>query len=41
MHFTAVPVVFVLVPFVVDMANGRDDASDIIIQRAESMDDIS
>ena len=37
----AVPIVFVLVPFFVDMANGRDDTSDIIVQRAKMKDEIS
>ena len=35
------PIVFVLVPFIMDMANGRDDVSDIVIQRAKVKDDIS
>ena len=39
--FAAVPIVFVLVPFIVDMANGRDDGSDIVIHRAKVKDDIS
>ena len=41
MHFTVVPVVFVVSPFIVDMANGRDNATDIIIQRAKTKDDIA
>ena len=27
---------FVLVPFIVDMANGHDDTNDIIVQRAKT-----
>ena len=38
---TAVPIAFVLLPFIVDMANGRDSVSDIIIQRAKTKDDIA
>ena len=30
-NYAAVPLVFVLVPFIVDMANGQDVESDIII----------
>ena len=32
----AVPIAVVLIPFIVDMANGLDDESDIIVQRAIS-----
>ena len=38
---SGVPSVFVLAPFIVDMANGHDDASDIIIKRAKTKDEIS
>ena len=42
MHLTAVPIVFILVPFITDnMANGQDNVSDIIIHQAETKDDIS
>ena len=41
LFITGVPSVFVLVPFLVDMANGRDDASDIIVKRAKTKDEIS
>ena len=37
----AVPIVFVVIPFFVDMANGRDDTTDIIVQRAKMKDEIS
>ena len=40
-NYAAVPLVFVLVPFIVDMANGQDVESDIIIQRANMDNDIS
>ena len=31
LFLTAVPIAFVLIPFIVDMANGRDDTSDIVV----------
>ena len=40
-NYAAVPLMFVLVPFIVDMANGQDVESDIIIQRANVDNDIS
>ena len=39
--FAAVPFIFVIVPFIVDLVNGYDHTSDIIVQRAEMKDDIS
>ena len=36
----AVPIVFILVPFVIDMTNGHDIAGDIIMQRGIAKDDI-
>lgn len=38
--YVALPVVFVLVPFIVDMVNGQDVANDIIVQRADMENDI-
>ena len=37
----AVPIAFVLVPFIVDMVNGRDDTSDIVVHRAKMKEGIS
>ena len=39
--FAVIPSVFVLVPFIVDMANGHDDTNDIIVQRAKTKEEIS
>ena len=35
------PIALVLIPFIVDMANGQDITNDIIIQRTKTMDNIS
>ena len=37
----ALPIVVILIPFIVDMVNGQDTMSDIIVQRAKMKDDIS
>ena len=37
----ALPIAVILVPFIVDMVNGQDAMSDIIVQRAKMKDDIS
>ena len=39
--FAVVPIAVVLIPFIVDMANGQDITSDIIVQRAKMEDDLS
>ena len=41
MLFPAAPIVFVIVPFIVDLVNGHDHTSDIVVLRAEMKDDIS
>ena len=40
LDFAAVPLVLVLIPVIVDLATGRDPANDIVVQRANSMEDI-
>ena len=40
-HSTGVPIVFILVPFIVDMTNDSEITRDIIIERGTSSDDIS
>ena len=37
----AVPIAFVIVPFIMDLANGHDVTSDIIVQRPKMKDDLS
>ena len=34
------PIVFIIVPFIVDMTNGGDVTADIIMQRGIAKDDI-
>ena len=36
-----VPVVFVVIPLIVDLANGNDPSNDIIIHRPNNTDDVS
>ena len=33
-HFTGLPIFFVLAPLLIDLANGSDPMQDIVIQRA-------
>ena len=40
-HFAAVPPVFVLIPLIVDLATGHRPADDIVVQRANSSNDLS
>ena len=41
-HFvhTAVPVVFILIPFIIDMGNGDEVAGDIVMERGIKKGDI-
>ena len=38
---TAVPIILVVIPLIVDLATGDDIASDIIVKRANTTEDIT
>lgn len=37
----AAPIILVLIPLIVDLANGTDPESDVVIHRSNSSEDIS
>ena len=41
LNFAAVPLVFVLIPLIVDLATGYDPVDDIVVRRTNSTEDIS